>query len=201
MKRFFKILKWLAIAAISIFVAALIYVISFSLTTSIPKHADAAVILGAKVNLDNSPSEPLYDRSIEAVTLFKKGLVNYVIATGGQGLGRITESRLALKIAELQGVPKDKIFIETESHSTYENIANIQKIAAEHQIKSLVVVSDNFHLARGVLVAKHFGFSPIYWDAPKDSYYTKTDLAWNYIREAFAIIYYIPKLLLTPVHN
>ena len=192
-----KILKaLLAIFAlvVLVYITALVYVLSFSLKKNIPLHADAAIILGAKVNLDNTPSESLLYRTDEAIKLYKQGKVDYIIATGGQGLGYVPESTTAERIAEEQGVPGSKIFREADSHNTFDNVKDILPIAQKNQIHSVVVVSDEYHVPRGVMVVRHFGFAPVYWDYPPIGYYTKTEIVWNYLREAAAVISYIPKM-------
>ena len=62
-----------------------------------------------------------------AADLYNQGLAEFVIFTGG--LGRITkniwektEAQKFLEIAISRGVPEDKIFIETESTNTGQNI-------------------------------------------------------------------------------
>ena len=192
----FKVIKILATIIIASYAASLIYVLSFAWKTNIPAHADAAVILGAKVNLDNSPSDPLYKRTLEAINLYKQGKVDYIIATGGVGLGPTPESLVSGQIEVNQGVPANKILFEDSSHTTFQNIEDIKSTADKYKIKSVVIVSDRFHVARGVLVAKYFGFNPVYWDYPNEDYYPTWLLIQNYAREAAALLYYIPMLVL-----
>ncbi len=161
---------------------------------NIPDHADALLVLGAKVNLDNSPSDPLYERTKEAALLYAQNKADYIITTGGVGLGSIAESKIGARVAEQKGVPKDKILPEVESHNTFQNIKEGKRIAKEYNINSVIVISDRFHVARGVLVARHLGFDPVYWDFPKTGYYKNSDLIRNYAREAAAILVYLPKL-------
>jgi|SRR5579872_678627 len=191
-----KLIKILIAIAVGAYCAALIYVLSFSWRVNIPAHADAALILGAKVNLNNSPSDPLYNRTITAIALYQARKVDYIITTGGIGLGPTAESTISQKIAKQKGVPANKVLGEDESHTTFQNVEDIQTVAAKYKIQSLVIVTDRFHVARGVLVAKHFGFGPVYWDFPDDSYYPKSLLMWNYAREAAALLYYLPKIVL-----
>jgi uncharacterized SAM-binding protein YcdF (DUF218 family) len=195
MHRLLKTFLFVLIGSAAIFCASLIYVLSLSQGPNVPEHADAALVLGAKVNLDNSPSVALYTRTLAAAELYNKGIVDYVVVTGGIGLGPTAESEIATRIAVQNGVPIQKIISEDHSHSTYENVSGIQSEAREKNIRSVIVTSDRFHVARGVLVAKHFGFNPVYWDYPKQNYYTKKETLRNYIREAFAIIVYAPRLI------
>lgn len=192
-----RIIKIILAVGVGLYIASLVYVLSFSWKTNIPGHADAALILGAKVQLNNKPSDPLYNRTEEAVNLYKQHKVDYIIATGGIGLGPSPESAVSQKLAKAQGVPANKVLSENISHNTLENIEDAKKIASEHKIKSLIIVSDRFHVARGALVAKHFGFNPVYWDFPSEGYYPTGLLVWNYAREAAAVLYYAPKLALS----
>lgn len=192
-----NIIKALGALCVSLYLASFAYVISYAVKPNLPDHADALLVLGAKVNLDNSPSQPLYERTSEAANLFTQSKADYIITTGGVGLGSISEAKIGEKVAEQKGVPKDKILTESNSHNTFQNVEEGKKLAKEKNIKSVIVVSDRFHVARGVLVAKHFGFEPVYWDFPETNYYLKGPLIRNYAVEALAILFYVPKLYLS----
>jgi len=202
MKKTFKLsLKILAsIIALAIFVylGSLVSVVIFSLRKNVPDHADAVMVLGAKVNLNDTPSTALYSRTMEAVALYNQNRANYFITTGGEGLGDSPEAQISAIIAEENGVPADKIISEKESHTTFENVQDVESQAKGQGIRSVIVVSDQYHVARGVLVAKYFGFSPVYWDYPDLSYYTDSQIIWNYAREAAAVLAYLPRMI---IHN
>jgi uncharacterized SAM-binding protein YcdF (DUF218 family) len=185
-----------ATAAVA-YLTSLAYVVGFSLRDNVPQHADAALVLGAKVLLDDSPSEALYNRTLEAVNLYQQGRVTYLLTTGGLGLGPTAESSIARDIARQHGVPASQILAEGDSHTTFENVEDVQAVARQHGIRSVVVVSDQFHVARGVLVAEHFGFSPVYWAYPNIGYYSDVNIAASYLREAAALIFYLPRVLPT----
>jgi uncharacterized SAM-binding protein YcdF (DUF218 family) len=91
--------------------------------------------------------------------------------------------------------------IEDQSHTTYENIKNskvkLDESTAQsgHGNKSIIIVSDKFHLARAFLLAKRAGFETVYWSAPDPDYYSQADLNYYYVREFIAIIDYIPKFI------
>ncbi len=192
-----KYLTYFFAFAAALYFSALVYILSFSLKPNIPEHADAILVLGAKVNLDNSPSDPLYERTNEAVKLYAQNKAEYIITTGGVGLGSIPEASISALVAEEKGVPKEKILKDQNSHNTFQNVDEGRKIAKEYNIKSVIVISDRYHVARGVLVARHLGFSPVYWDYPDFGYYKKELLLQNYAREAAAILFYLPKIYLT----
>jgi uncharacterized SAM-binding protein YcdF (DUF218 family) len=182
------------LTALIVYFASFIYVSSFSLRPNIPEQADAVIVLGAKVNLDNTPSAELYYRSIEGVSMLKQNRAKYILFTGGVGLGRTAESIVGSKIAMQNGISKERILTENQSHNTFQNIEEIKPIADKYGIKSVIIVSDQYHVARGVLVAKKMGFEPIYWTYPSMSYLKFKDVAWSYAREAAAMLFYYPRL-------
>jgi uncharacterized SAM-binding protein YcdF (DUF218 family) len=194
LKRSLKIIAYIAVLCLGAYIAALVYILSFGTKENVPDHADAILVLGAKVNLDNSPSATLYNRTVEGVKLYDQDKADYIITTGGVGLGSIAEAKIAEKVAIQKGVPKDKILEDTNSHDTFQNVTEARKLADQKNIHSVIVVSDRFHVARGVLVARKIGFDPVYWDFPKANYYTRGMLIKNYAREALALIFYIPKV-------
>ncbi len=83
--------------------------------------------------------------------------------------------------------------LEDESHNTYENIHNAKLKLANKD--SVIIVSDEFHLARAVLLAKRAGFKTVYWSAPMPNYYKAGELRHYYFREFAAMISYIPKFI------
>ncbi len=194
LKTVFKVFKITLGLAVALYCSSLIYILSFAMKPNVPQHADAILVLGAKVNLDNSPSDPLYQRTLAAVNLYAKKKADYIITTGGVGLGSISEAKIGAEVASGLGVPNDKILEESNSHNTFQNVDEGRKVSREHNIKSVIVISDRFHVARGVMTARHFGFDPVYWDYPDSGYYKNEQLARNYAREALALLFYIPKL-------
>jgi vancomycin permeability regulator SanA len=190
-KLIWKLIKFILEIAIVIYLVSLGYVLWIAHARNVPTHADAALVLGAKVNLDNTPSQPLLNRTDEAIKLYKQGTVSWLLTTGGQGLGVLPESEASRGLAATAGVPLAKILYETDSHDTLENVQDILPQARANNIKSVIIVSDRFHLARGVLVARYFGFNPVGWDYPDTSSYTTQELVIDYAREAAAIPVYI----------
>ena len=85
------------------------------------------------------------------------------------------------------------VVLEDTSGDTYHNINNSKALIPN--AKSVIIVSDGFHLARGVLLAKRAGFSTVSWSSPKPYYYNKKELVFYYFREMVAMIDYIPKFI------
>lgn len=152
-------------------------------------HADSAIVLGAAIN-----TPALKNRTLKGLELFEQGKVDQLVLSGGKiSDSDISEAEYMEKVIKQNQDSNVKYVLEDGSHNTYENIKNSkQKIG---DINSVVIVSDEFHLARAVLLAKRAGIETVYWESPKSSYYTEKELNFYYFREFVAMISYIPKFI------
>jgi uncharacterized SAM-binding protein YcdF (DUF218 family) len=190
MRRFWKILKCVIYIILGVFVLDLSVVLFFGFYRPVLKKADAIVVLGAAIN-----TPELYQRSLQGLKLYQEGFAPVIVLSGGQDYANAEpEAEFMEKVVESNSSTTVPIIIEDQSHSTYDNIKNSENLIGHG--KSIIVVSDNYHLARGVLVAAREGFHPIYWSSPSSSYYSKPELAFYYGREVFAMLDYIPKFIL-----
>jgi len=189
MRKFWKIYKIVAIVIVSVLILDLAVVMFFSFYRPTIKKADAIIVLGAAIN-----TPALYNRSLEGLRLYEAGDANEIVLSGGQDFaGAETESAYMQQTIEANASGPVPLIIEDQSHSTYDNLKNTK--AKLGSGKSLIVVSDEYHLARGVLMAEREGFNPVYWSAPKPTYYSKSELAFYYVREMMAMIAYVPKFI------
>jgi uncharacterized SAM-binding protein YcdF (DUF218 family) len=154
------------------------------------KKADAVIVLGAAIN-----TPALDNRTLEGLHLYEQGKADVMVLSGGKiSEPDISEAEYMEKVIKKNAKGTVAYVLEDQSHNTYENIFNsIRKIEKK---ESIIIVSDEFHLARAVLVAKRAGFESVYWSAPKPEYYNSTELRRYYIREFFAMLSYLPKLIL-----
>ncbi len=167
--------------------AALIWGVAHS-RPEIP-HADAIIILGAAIN-----TPALTNRTTKALELYEQGRADVMVLSGGKiADADISEAQFMEKVINKRAKQKANYILEENSHNTYENIQNS---AAKLEGKnSVIVVSDAFHLARAVLMAKRAGFDDVYWSAPSSGYYRRDELRFYYLREFVAMINYLPKFI------
>jgi uncharacterized SAM-binding protein YcdF (DUF218 family) len=124
-----------------------------------PEPADAAVVLGAAVYRDQ-PSPVFRERINHAVELYRSGQVAYLIFTGGLGnRDNIAESEAARDYAIQQGVPSERILIETVSTTTQENLAEARGIIESMGFDRVLVVSDPLHMLRAMAIADDLGLN------------------------------------------
>lgn len=182
--------KLIKIIMISIFAVALLDVaIVFGIPHIHPKmdHADAIIVLGAAIN-----TPALYNRTLEGLRLYEEGKAPVMILSGGRiSDSDISEAQYMQKVIKQNSTKPVNMILEQSSHNTYENIRNSKALAPD--AKSVIVVSDEFHLARAALTARTNGFSNVSWSYPKPTYYSKSELRKYYLRELAGMINYIPK--------
>lgn len=119
--------------------------------------ADAIAVLGA-AEYDGKPSPVLQARLDHAYNLYKKGVASFIITTGGIHPGeKISEGDAGKTYLIKKGIPENSIFAEGNSLTTKQNIARIDDIAHAQGFKTIILVSDPFHMYRATIVARDRG--------------------------------------------
>jgi uncharacterized SAM-binding protein YcdF (DUF218 family) len=133
-------------------------------------HADAALVLGAAA-WGEKPSPVFRERINHAVDLYRSGYVRKIIFTGGQGSSdEPPEARVGERYAIEQGIPQADILVETASHTTRENLYYAQRVAARHQLRTFLLVSDPLHMKRAMLIAEDLGIKAFPSPTPTTMY-------------------------------
>jgi len=115
--------------------------------------ADAIVVFGA-AQYAGRPSPVLEARLDHAIRLYRRNVAPRLIFTGGKAAGDITsEAETSARYARRRGVPRSAILLEDESRSTTEQMHAVVRIARTRQYRSVVLVSDRFHMLRLLLTA------------------------------------------------
>lgn len=181
--------KAIIIVLIAIVIIDTALVLGFAWTKPAISKADAAIVLGAAIN-----TPALYNRTLEGLKLFEQGKVSVLALSGGRVSEKdISEAQYMERVIKRNAKIMPTLILDQESRNTYENIKNVKNKLPE--AKSVVVVSDEFHLARAVILAKRAGYTNVYWSSPQPTYYTNSELAYYYFREIVAMITYIPKFV------
>lgn len=114
-----------------------------------------AIILGAKVN-GETPSLTLRFRLEEALAYAESYPDVKFILSGGQGPDEdIAEGEAMRRYLTEKGVQEDRLLLETESTSTYENILFSKKLLPE-EVNEITIITSDFHLARARMIADSF---------------------------------------------
>ena len=130
---------------------------------------DAVVVLGGGIDVaasrarDAAELNDAADRVLRAYELWRDGRARRVLLSAGDlrpQAGVPTEAeRLAARLTRW-GVPADALLLETRSRNTRENAVETARIAAEHGLSSLVLVTSAAHMDRALGCFRAAGLAP-----------------------------------------
>ncbi len=195
-KRVRRILLIGSIAALIVLVALVTAIDQFGYIDH-AQHADVIVLLGSQVFPGGKLGPSLERRAQHAAVLYKRGLADNIICSGGIGDNPPAEALVACgRVLEL-GVPREAVLYEERSHSTEENAANSVAIMREHGWQSAIIDTDGFHLLRSTLMFQRTGIT-VY---PSPAQVTAgpmnpVERIVREMREAFGLIWYGARVLL-----
>jgi uncharacterized SAM-binding protein YcdF (DUF218 family) len=162
--------------------------------------ADVIVILGGGTEADGSASPATTRRVLHGAALYQRGLAPWLLCTGGYtGDHPQSEARACADLAQREGVPVAAILMEENSASTEENAIETRKVMESHNLKTALVVSDNFHLYRAEMLFHLYGITvfmspaqvtsgPLeWWWAVYDSYREAAALSWYVFKTALGL--------------
>lgn len=128
--------------------------------------ADAIVVFGA-AQYNGTPSPVFKARLDHAFELEERGLAPLIITTGGSGGDpHFTEGGVGRDYLIQRGVAAGKILAETKSETTYQNLQAVARLLGERRAKSIIAVSDGFHLYRIKLMGSSQGLTVYASPAP-----------------------------------
>lgn len=129
--------------------------------------ADAAVILGTTVNEDGTLSERLKQRADCGLSLYKARRVDKLIVSGGLGReGHYEGDKMAEYLVQ-NGVPMDDIVIDNHGNNTRATADNVLKLKDSLSIKSVIIVSQYFHITRTKMLFRKRGFENVAGASPR----------------------------------
>lgn len=109
-----------------------------------------AVVLGASVYEDNTPSLVLQDRLDTALILYNQWVVDRIVVSGDNGQVEYNEVYAMSKYLLDHGVPAFVVFQDYAGFDTYDSIYRAREI---FEIEKLLIVTQEFHLPRAVAIA------------------------------------------------
>lgn len=125
------------------------------------RPASAIVVLGA-AQYEGRPSPVLRARLDHALVLWHRGLAPRLILTGGRGVGDTTsEAEAGKRYVMRRGVPEGAISLETNGKTTSESLHAVSVMMRDNRNRSVVLVSDPFHMLRLTILARRLGLRPL----------------------------------------
>jgi uncharacterized SAM-binding protein YcdF (DUF218 family) len=118
---------------------------------------DAAIVLGAMVRPDGSPSPALARRVARGVELVRRGRAAHLLMSGGPVRHPVPEAHVMRDLALAAGIEAGRVVVETASRNTIGNALHCRPLAAERGWRRLLVVTDACHMARSLYIFHRLG--------------------------------------------
>ena len=179
----------------TIFVLAILFIILFVIeffdilkyyNKRPQNNLDYVIVLGALVT-DNGPAMSTIYRLDETIAYLNENPNTKCILTGSKGSNEPDyESVVMAKYLINNNIDRERLFIEKDSFSTYENISNSKQFL-DIDNNTVGIVTNNFHVRRALYLAENLGYKHIDGLA---SYSLPINALSNLCRETMAMIYY-----------
>lgn len=135
----------------------------------------AAIVFGAGLRRDGSPTTVLSDRIQTAVDLYHSGKVERLLMSGSVRPGYDEPAAMAALAGEL-GVPASAILQDPGGVRTLESC---RRAAAEFGLRSALLVSQRFHLPRALALCRAVGIEAEGVAADRSNYSLRARRFWE----------------------
>jgi SanA protein len=117
-------------------------------------RAQAALVLGAQVKPDGTPSHMLADRITAAEELYRTGRVDKLLLSGDHSRVKYDEVGTMRRILLARGIPGKDIFTDHAGFDTWDSAQRARRVFG---VSTAVVVTQRFHMARALYAARRAG--------------------------------------------
>jgi|APTNR8051073442_1049403.scaffolds.fasta_scaffold00709_18 uncharacterized SAM-binding protein YcdF (DUF218 family) len=122
---------------------------------------DAVIVLGAPPLGPGVPGPALERRLEHGVAVFQSLGAAWLVPSGGVVGAPPAEAEIMRDLAVSKGVPDDRIVVEDRAKNTFENALYTGLIIRRRGWKSVVVVTDAFHMPRALYVFRRLGLGVV----------------------------------------
>ncbi|MEC4817413.1 MAG: ElyC/SanA/YdcF family protein [Scytonema sp. PMC 1069.18] len=188
---YWRLILWLLLLSGTIAVIGLNFYVNA--TTSSRRYTNPseippqriAVVFGAGVWEDGTPSPMLADRVTAAVELYKQGRVQKLLMTGDNSSPDYDEVTAMQQYAVERGVPAQDMTLDYAGFSTYESCYRAKNIFG---VQQAVLVTQKFHLSRAVYTCRQMGVDAIGLGTPDWETYRPQTITYYSFREMLSTL-------------
>lgn len=143
-----------------------------------------AIVFGAGLTRDGSPTAILRDRVETAAQLYFSGKAEKLLMSGDNRSANYNEPEAMRQYALRLGVPDDAIVLDYAGRRTYDTCFRAKVIFG---VDSALLVTQGFHLPRALFLCNALGLKAAGVEANNKQYRKISMLIWN-VREQFATV-------------
>ncbi len=145
--------------------------------------AGVALVLGAGLLADGTPTPVLYDRVATAADLYHAGVVKKLLMSGDNRFEWYNEPEEMRQLAIKLGVPDKDVVLDYAGRRTYDSCFRARAI---FDVEQAVVVTQRFHLDRALYLCDALGMRAVGVIADRRVYSTPWRQWWD-VREMAAL--------------
>jgi vancomycin permeability regulator SanA len=160
-------------------------------------HEDVAIVFGAGLSADGTPSPMLADRVKSAVELYQSDRIHKLLMTGDNSTISYNEVMAMKQYAHNLGVPTQHITLDYAGFSTYESCYRAHQVFEVHRA---VVITQNYHLPRAVYTCRQLGVKVVGLGTPDREVYGLRGMISYLLREMLANVKALSDIYLTRPH-
>ena len=141
-------------AFLAVFALFCVWILSYE-ADNIPKNPDLIIVLGCQV-FGETPGRMLGHRLESALETMNKYPGSLCVVAGGQGPDEIIPEAVVMKrYLTDKGIDESRIYEESNSSSSYENLIFSREIIEENNLKQeyIVIITSDYHVPRALLIA------------------------------------------------
>jgi vancomycin permeability regulator SanA len=144
-----------------------------------------AMVLGAGVWEDGSPTPMLAGRIQGGVDLYKQGRVKKLLMTGDNSREGYNEVGAMFQYALVQGVPAEDMMLDHAGLSTYESCYRAKTLFG---VTQMVVVTQRYHLPRAIYTCRGLGIQAVGLGTPDWGIFQNDTMFFCSLREFLSVI-------------
>ncbi|CAI3950278.1 Uncharacterized periplasmic protein SanA [Commensalibacter communis] len=127
---------------------------------------DLMVVLGTKVERDGTPSRGLEARLNKAISVYQQGYAPVILVSGGTGLEGYNEASVMAQYLVDHGIPQQAIIQDSQGVNTRATAKNTAEYMQTNHMKSVIIISQYFHIPRTKLAFQAIGIDKIGQGSP-----------------------------------
>ena len=143
-----------------------------------------AIVFGAGLRRDGTPTAILRDRVETAASLYFSGKVEKLLMSGDSQSEGYNEPEAMRQFALSLGVPNEAIFLDYAGSRTYDTCYRAKAVFG---VKSALLVTQKFHLPRALFLCNALGLDALGVEANNHRFWRGSMLVWN-VREQLATV-------------
>lgn len=147
----------------------------FNNIAEIPSYR-AAIVFGAGLQRDGTPSPVLRDRVAAAVQLYQAGKVEKVLMSGDNRFVDYNEPGAMYNYAVELGMPSEDIVLDYAGRRTYDTCYRAKVI---FNLRDAILVTQTYHQARALYTCNMLGLPSIGYAADLRTYHPSSNFYWN----------------------